>query len=347
MIKVIGLNNFYLSLKVEQDGTAWFKSTIDMEHFLDEMGFHAIPMQCCKQDFNCLSQYLSPTDKDAGILLVQSPRTEFEGLDLPEFIRYVREKYGNYKLAAVVHDLDSVRYGDFFVDHDLKEAARLNLFDYLISLNDNMTELLKEQKMTPKIFTLKLFDYVLKDLPGDNPSIAFAGNLQFEKSAFLYDLYKVDFKNVKVHLYGPGLEKEKFKASENISYFGSFSPDDLPFVIKDKFGLCWEGNSLDHCGGKFCKYMKYGNPHKTSLYLAMGLPVIISKDIGAAAFVEKEHVGITISSLHEIPERLNQISDLEYKILRKNCLKISSRLRNGYYIKQVIDQIKADIQETN
>lgn len=320
-----------------------------MEHFLDEMGFHAIPMQCCKEDLGCLSKYLSSEDHDSGILLVQSPRTEFEGLDLTELVRYVRSNFSNFKLAVVVHDLDSIRYGDFFKDHDLKEIGRLNLFDYLISVNEAMTKLLLQYNIIPKVYSLNLFDYVLKDRPkgiATDQTIAFAGNLQFEKSAFLYDLYKINFKDTNINLYGPMLDQERFKATEKVIYKGSFSPDDLPYQIHDKFGLCWEGDSLDHCGGKFCKYMKYGNPHKTSLYLAMGIPVIISKDIGAAAFVKKEHVGIIIGSLYEIPKRLSRLTNKKYKILRKNCLRVSDRLRNGYNVKRVISEIESDIQST-
>ena len=340
------MKNYYISFNIDSENTAWYKSNVDIEFFLNKMGFQAILFTgYTDQIEGRLSQAIGKDDD--GFIVVQFPRADYEGLKLQEFAKHIRDNYPNYKLTAIVHDLDSIRFGEFFQTNQLTEVPVLNLFDYLISVNDAMTALLREQKVLPRVFTLELFDYVLKHRPDGVPSaptIAFAGNLQYGKSAFLYDLYKINFKDIKVHLYGPWLEEEKFTPADNIVYKGAFSPDDLPYRIHDRFGLCWEGDSLDHCGGKFCKYMKYGNPHKTSLYLAMGIPVIISEDIGAAAFVEKEHVGILISSLYEIPERLSRMTDGEYKTLRKNCLKVSDRLRNGCNVKRVIRQIESDIR---
>lgn len=343
------MNQFYISFRIDPESTAWYKSNADVEYFLNESGFQAIPFTGCTDRVeDCLSNALKK-DED-GLIVVQFPRAEYEGLKLEKFAEYIRNHFSKCKLAAIVHDLDSIRYADFFQTNQLTEVPVLNLFDYLISLNDAMTFLLKEQKVTAKIFTMNLFDYVLKDRPdgiSSKPTIAFAGNLQYKKSAFLYHLSEVDFQNIKVHLYGPWLDLEKFRASDNIIYKGAFSPNDLPYQIHDQFGLCWDGDSLDHCSGTICRYMKYGNPHKTSLYLAMGIPVIISKDIGAAAFIEKENAGIIISSLYEIPERLNKMTNAEYKKLRKNCLKLSNQLRNGYHIKHVIQEIETDIQSAS
>ncbi len=343
------MNNYYVSLSPEKEYTAYYKSIIDSEYFLNSMNFKPIPIQSCIENMeNCLSDYLSD---NAGIILIQYPRTESEGLSLSKFTDYMKTNYKNYRLVAVVHDLDSVRYGNFFETNDLIEVPGLNEFDYLITVNDAMTSLLKEQGVVSKMYSVTLFDYVLPNIKHhkindnkNNMSIAYAGNLQYEKSPFIYDLDKVDFKNIKVNLYGPGLNNDKYNASENINYKGTFPPDDLPNQIKDGFGLCWDGSYIDQCGGKFCEYMRYGNPHKTSLYLAMGIPVIISKDIGASAFVEKEHVGITIETLYDIPKVLNNISDKEYKLLQKNARKISKKLRNGCFIKHVINDIEENIQ---
>ena len=44
--------------------------------------------------------------------------------------------------------------------------------------------------------------------------------------------------------------------------------------------------------------------HKLSLYLAVGLPVIIWEKAAEAEFVLKENVGVTVKSLYELPQRL-------------------------------------------
>lgn len=340
------MHKYYITFKIRQNYTAWYKSIADSEYFLNSMGFKPIDLtNRIDQMEDYLSEILSHTG--AGIIVLQFPRAQCHGLDFKKFAGFIKNNYSNYKLVAVIHDLDSIRFGNFFTTHILAEVPLLNLFDYLISINDAMTSLLKENNVTAKIYSIGLFDYELKKRPDEisaQPTIAFAGNLQVGKSTFIYDLHKMDLKNVKINLYGPYLEKNKFIGSDHVVYKGYFAPDDLASQIHDRFGLCWEGDALDHCSGKFSEYMKYGNPHKTSLYLAMGIPVIISKDIGAAAFVEKENVGILISSLYEISENLNQITDEEYKALRENCMKMSDHLRSGHNIKRVIRQIESDIQ---
>ena len=75
------------------------------------------------------------------------------------------------------------------------------------------------------------------------------------------------------HIYGPNYTPEK-KCSR-IVYQGEFSADELPAHLKGQFGLIWDGSSVNTCEGNFGEYLRYNNPHKISLYLACGLPVII------------------------------------------------------------------------
>jgi hypothetical protein len=213
-----------------------------------------------------------------------------------------------------------------------------------------MSALLKKCGAVSKIVPLPLFDYVitseidvLKADDRNRMTIAYAGNLKYEKATFIYKLNEIELKNIHINLYGPWLNENKLKPIENIHYKGSFQPSDLPYEVKDAYGLCWEGDSLESCSGKMGEYFQYSNPHKTSFYLAMGIPIIISKDMSTASFVQEKQVGLTVDSLYEIPELLNSISDEKYNELKENALRISDKLRNGFYIKNVINIIKNDI----
>ena len=48
--------------------------------------------------------------------------------------------------------------------------------------------------------------------------------------------------------------------------------------MEGSFGLVWDGISVETCAGVYGEYLKVNNPHKTSLYLASGIPVIIWKE---------------------------------------------------------------------
>ena len=62
--------------------------------------------------------------------------------------------------------------------------------------------------------------------------------------------------------------------------------------------------SSETCKGSFGEYLRINNPHKTSLYLASGIPVIIWSKAALAEFIEKNKCGITVDSLYEIADKL-------------------------------------------
>lgn len=79
------------------------------------------------------------------------------------------------------------------------------------------------------------------------------------------------------------------------------------------------------------KDLKINNPHKTSLYLASGMPVIIWDKAALAEFVQRNCCGITIKSIGEIDEKLKVMSEEEYQTIKANAENIGKRLRSGYY----------------
>ena len=134
-------------------------------------------------------------------------------------------------------------------------------------------------------------------------------------------------------MYGPNYTGQ---AGGNICYHGSFPPAELPYELEGNFGLVWDGISVDTCAGVYGEYLKVNNPHKTSLYLASGIPVIIWKEAALAEFVEQERVGITISSLYEIKDIFEKLTEDEYADMLQHAKLISKRLTSGFYTKQAI-----------
>ncbi|WP_051006281.1 hypothetical protein [Liquorilactobacillus vini] len=118
-------------------------------------------------------------------------------------------------------------------------------------------------------------------------------------------------------------------------------PDILPKYLRQSFGLIWDGTSLNQCDGVFGEYLKYNNPHKMSLYLSSGLPVIVWKQAAVADFVEKNQVGITINRLSDLDEILDKLSIDDYRQLKENVVKIAKGMRNGVYIKRAVKNLLA------
>ena len=140
---------------------------------------------------------------------------------------------------------------------------------------------------------------------------------------------------VKVNLYGPNFD-EKMRQCSNIDYYGSFPVDEIPNQLNKGFGLVWDGESIDGCKGFSGQYLRYNNPHKMSLYIASGLPIVIWKEAAQARFVEENGIGICVGSLEEIGGTLSRMSENEYCGLIENVNKINNEVTTGKYAENAL-----------
>lgn len=197
---------------------------------------------------------------------------------------------------------------------------------------DNKVDTLKE-----KLVNLKLFDYLIDDPTpkkvGFERSINIAGNLDVTKCGYISQLGQLE--GVKVNLYGPNFD-EKMRQCENINYRGSFPVDEIPNQLNKGFGLVWDGESIDGCKGLSGQYLRYNNPHKMSLYIASGLPIIIWKNAAQAKFVKENGIGICVENLKDIHEAFSAISEHEYKQMLFNVLKVRREVVNGEFTRSAI-----------
>lgn len=239
------------------------------------------------------------------------------------------------KTYIIVHDLESLRqnFGNELLIN--RERNFFKQFYGVIAHNDKMKNWILENEFHNNVVTLELFDYLSNSIiKGSNKldEIVFAGNLR--KSTFLNKL-NIDRK---ISLYGINPDLQKY--NKNIIYKGSFSSDDLSKVMYGSFGIIWDGDSIETCSGVVGDYMRYNNPHKTSLYLSQGIPVIIWRDAALAKFIEKNQVGITVTSLNEVNSIIESMSEERYLVLKSNAESIAKKVREGFYIKHAIKKFE-------
>lgn len=243
----------------------------------------------------------------------------------------------NLNPVTIIHDLDGVRYKD--KEKLEKEIKYLNKSKYIISHNSKMTELLIRNGVTKnKIKNLNIFDYILKEEDREinkikTSDICFAGNL--EKSLFIYKLKKI--KNVKMDVFGINYQEEKNQGDFN--YCGAYPPNEIHKKLSGRYGLIWDGDSLKECNGLYGEYLKYNNPHKFSLYVAAGIPVVTWKKAAIAEFIDKENLGITVDSLYDLEKELLNLSNEEYEEKVKNILKLREKIINGEILTKLIQEI--------
>ena len=249
-------------------------------------------------------------------------------------------KNNTNQLTLLIHDIEALRINsmyskDYNIENIHQELERIKFADKLIVLNDTMKNWLISQGIDIPMVSLELWDYLSNSTLNTslifNKSICFAGNLN--KSTFLSKLnlkYTID-------TYGPNPISNY---PECISYHGVFPPDNLNTVLLQNFGLVWDGDSCETCAGKFGEYIKYNNPHKLSLYLSNGIPVIFWKHGALAPLIEKYKVGILVENLSQIDNILDNLSTDEYQILKNNALLVSKKVRSGYFLTSALKKLQ-------
>ncbi|HIS89072.1 sugar transferase [Limosilactobacillus reuteri] len=253
------------------------------------------------------------------------------------FIRDIRA-YTKAKLILIIHDLESLRSYKDDPTYKPEEINWLKQVDGLIVHNNTMAKWIKDNGITTPMVILGLFDYLNPQSVNNNyqytKTLCFAGNLK--KAQFLS---KVPAK-ISLDVYGPNFSGV---TDNDVKYKGVYSPEELPAHLTENFGLIWDGSSAEECNGMYGEYLQYNCPHKASLYLSTGIPIIVWNKAAIASIISKNKLGYTISSLYELPGLLSSITQSDFSLVKKNALSFSNDLRNGNHIKKAIANIEAII----
>ena len=246
------------------------------------------------------------------------------------------------RYVILVHDVlylrDEGLHGADQAQQRAREVGFFNQADALIVHNEMMKSRLAADGVTRPMVCLGVFDYLYDGVPARVPSeegirVVFAGNLtKRNKSGFL----RAAPGGVTYELYGN--QPQGLPAC--CHYNGSYPPDELIAHMEGHYGLVWDGPSAETCEGNYGAYLRYNDPHKLSLYLAAGLPVVVWHESALAGFVAARGVGVCVDSLTELAGLPAQGS-LEYARMRENVEALSGRLRRGAYLLEAIDGVRA------
>ena len=282
--------------------------------------------------------------KQGDELLIQFPMLN-HSFFTTHHVKRVQKK--GVKVNFIIHDLEALRYANLNtvplkhkIRVQIQESGLLSVADGVIAHNPIMKSVLVDKGVeADKIVSLGIFDYLIPNFQEKagltkNLPIIVAGNLAQEKAGYLYSLPDAPAYN----LYGVGFDESRSLANE--TYFGSFLPDELPAALEGGFGLVWDGDSAETCSGVFGEYLRYNNSHKASLYLASGFPVVVWKESALAHFVLDKQCGLAVSSLSDLKENLDILSEEQYKEMLENAKQIGSRLRQGQYLRVALSKLK-------
>lgn len=333
----------YFSKSYKDKGSAGNKAKTDIEAIMEAKGYRNVG----------LKQHISSNKVTSFLVTLASvlkiPFSLRKGDVL--IVQYPLKKYFSFvcnvahwrgcKVVTIIHDLGSFRRKKLTPKEEIK---RLDHSDCIIAHNESMKQWLLDHNSKAHIISLQVFDYLssgkaMEQDPFSKPYVVlYAGALSEKKNSFLYKLGNY-ISNYRFSLYGGGFNVEMVKDHSEIFNYNGFVPSDqLITSAQGHFGLVWDGDSITENSGLLGEYLKYNNPHKTSLYIRCHLPIIIWGKAALAPFVEENKIGICVDSLEDLDRMLISISEEEYLEMRRNVISISEKMAKGWFILNAINQ---------
>ena len=240
------------------------------------------------------------------------------------------------KIVALIHDLLFAAHPGEGKEEEVRE---LNKYDALIVHSTQMEAKLKEAGCIRPTVILGLFDYLIDKANEQKRNLTyetvFAGNLS--KSLFINQLSKITSDSpMRFRLYGR--KNQELDGESGIDYGGLFSPDDVS-SLDGSWGLVWDGDSIDDLAGDAGLYQQVNSPHKASLYLTAGLPLIVSSKAAIANIVEDNQIGFTVNSLQDMAGHITHMTEGDYQAMLDRVKKYASGLTSGQSILAALEKV--------
>ena len=323
------MRQYVIDFVLSKQLTAGPKAREDVNQILAGMGYETIllsysrrtPVQSLLSIFSVFFR-VSYGSK----VLIQYPI----GRIVPTSIVIILLKIKRCRITLLVHDLESLRRSGHLSS---KEMYSINSADKVIVHTLAMKQLLVQSGMTVRdVRILNVFDYLIdyERVDGLNREnvVVFVGNLVKAPCVLLFDKCGILF-----HLYGA---KDPRVNDNKVIYKGKFQSNDMR-PIEGDWGLVWDGESVETCSGVLGEYLRYNAPHKLSLYLSAGLPVIVWSQSAEKDFVVNNGLGIAVDNLMSLGKVLDCITDLQYVEMKKNVRALGAMIHQGDMLKKTLE----------
>lgn len=318
------------------------KAPKDVWTLCEQKGWKGIEYRVGEGRRQCVENWLRVFKivKKKDVLMWQYPIHKYDKL-VYLFLNILHNVKG-VKLLVVIHDLEEIRKLNPVT---VPEARFLNLFDGIICHNERMKKYLVTKGISEsKIRSLSVFPFICEydaQKIKRSDAIIILGNLTRIRCGYLYDFINQPL-SIQVNIYGCNFESENIHGN-NIHYLGNYPDEELCNIVDGKFGIVWNGDSVQTCSGDAGRYLLVNNPHKVSAFLSAGIPVIIWRESAMAEFIEKHEVGILIDSLYEVETVVSTLSNEKYIRMEKNAEELGKEIRAGKHFLNALDTIMTEV----
>lgn len=231
-------------------------------------------------------------------------------------------------------------------ERSLEEEVELfNKCDYLLVQTQDMKDYFETIGIKSKIINMEMFDF-LSEYQNDEEyefnstekirnHLIYSGGIEDDWRHFFFKDFEHNFK---IDFYGALTTKSPSDLISNSSYKGWHANDQLPRILKGDFGLIFMDKEL-HPHSKVDEFWRLGTSSKLPLYITSGLPIICKKGTGDQRIVEKYNIGFAVSCLKEIDDILNETSEEQYQLYKKNVEALMEKTKTGYFLKRAVNEV--------
>lgn len=234
---------------------------------------------------------------------------------------------GSIRLAAIVGDINGIKHNKpALLQQELQQFAK---YDYLIVHNAGMQKWMEQQIAGVKCSAISFFDFLAQPatrIAEQTNIVVYAGNL--EEALFLENLPQSDRQPVTFEVYGQPFTSG-MQRMPNLQYMGVSAPYSLSGRVGAAYGLVWYGPDTHRVSGNIGPYLKLISPHKASLYLLCGIPLLVPVNTALADLVQQHGIGLTISSLDEIGSRIAAINADQFNAMCANVKRTAGAIAAG------------------
>lgn len=308
------------------------KAKTDVETIMTSLGYHNIGMRQRREKSSVKAYFITLASVMRGVSRLRSGDTLLLQYPLKKYYDFVvkRAVAKGVRVITLIHDLGSFRRKKLTVGEEIR---RLSYSSVVIVHSEAMRRWLSDNGLKVPMVLLGLWDYLSDSKPSgekrevkSKPTLMFAGNCSPTANGWIYKLGKEE-PDVDVILYGNGFDCGS--ATSNLHSLGHVESDTLIATAKGEYGVAWYGDSLDGGEGALGEYLQYNSPHKISLYLRSGMPVIIWDKAGLADVVRRLGIGVCVPSLSGIGKVLAAVTPEQYTVMLENVSRVSEALSRG------------------
>lgn len=263
------------------------------------------------------------------IVIIQSPI--WNALAFGEQLMNSLYGYGR-KRIVLVHDVFP-RTPEFW-NSDLKRYIDLyNRADAIIVPTRNMGDFLRENGLVvEKMVERRMYDCMtwvdLSIKPPFRKAMNMTGNPEWDLRLQFCRQWDQDSVQLVV-----AAEEGNWAERRNVRFLGQIQNESrLLDALRQNggFGLLWsEDPYWEEC-------IKRNASYELSIYMAAGLPVVVPSGVGEQETIIRKNLGIVADSLDEAVERIESMSEAEYREMSDNVERFSYLLREGYFTKKAL-----------